>query len=191
MGVSDVYYDVPSTAETMGWFLIDIILFSLLAFYFDHVDQSNQGKSNGYFFFLQKKYWLGASEEDSKKLKKNLKLIDIDNINKEFENSSLSSANNINSNLVSNLNSEQKLLNEENRNSNENFNLIINDNNNKEIKGVIEEKIKILKSLNNENGNNENQLNGLKILGVGKIYNINNGFCRTKKLHALKEVKKL
>jgi hypothetical protein len=189
MALSDVLYDVPSTFETMSWFLIDIALFSLLAFYFDHVDQSNQGKSYGYFFFLQKKYWFGANEEDSKKLKKNLQLKNIDNLNKVFDTNSVSSKNNINGNSNNNHYTEQILLNGENKNLNENYNLIVNSDS-REIKGVIEEKIKIIKSLNNENGNKKNNLNGLKILGIGKIYNINNGFCRTKKLNALKEVNK-
>jgi hypothetical protein len=47
----------------------------------------------------------------------------------------------------------------------------------------LEEKEKVLKS---ENG--EINLTGLKILGCGKTYNITNGFCRNKKLNALKEV---
>jgi len=51
------------------------------------------------------------------------------------------------------------------------------------IKGVLEEKNKVLKA---ENG--ELDLNGLKILGCGKTYNISNGICMTKKLNALKEV---
>lgn len=52
------------------------------------------------------------------------------------------------------------------------------------IKGVLEEKRKVLKA---ENG--ELDLNGLKILGCGKTYDISNGFCKSRKLNALKEVK--
>jgi len=48
---------------------------------------------------------------------------------------------------------------------------------------VFEEKEKIFKS---ERG--EINLDGLKILGCGKTYNITNGFCKTRKLNALKEV---
>jgi hypothetical protein len=139
-----------------------------LAFYFDHVDQSNQGKSYGYFFFLKKNYWFGSSKEDLKKIKDNLILT---NKNNEFETSSFLSGNNINSNT------EQKLLNEKNENEE---NKIMIDN---QLKGVVEEKQKILRSIKGEN-----ELSGLKILGCGKTYNINNGICSTKKLHALKEV---
>lgn len=52
-----VKYDVPSTAETIGMFLIDILLYALLAWYFDHVDESNRGKSYDKLFFMSPSYW--------------------------------------------------------------------------------------------------------------------------------------
>jgi hypothetical protein len=52
------------------------------------------------------------------------------------------------------------------------------------IKAVLGEKDKVLMA---EKG--ELELKGLKILGCGKTYDISNGFCKTKKLNALKEVK--
>ncbi len=48
----NIEYDVPSTAETMAYFLMDILLFATLAIYFDHVDSSNRGKTYGKLFFL-------------------------------------------------------------------------------------------------------------------------------------------
>lgn len=56
----DVHYDVPSTAETIGMFLVDILLYSLLAWYFDHVDESNRGKSYDKLFFLRPSYWFDS-----------------------------------------------------------------------------------------------------------------------------------
>jgi hypothetical protein len=53
-------YDVPSTAETLGMFFVDILLYCLLAFYFDHVDESNRGKSYDKLFFLKPSYWCNA-----------------------------------------------------------------------------------------------------------------------------------
>jgi hypothetical protein len=60
----NINYDVPSTAETMGLFLIDILLFFILAWYFDHVDSSNRGKTFSYFFFLDKNYWLNSRKQN-------------------------------------------------------------------------------------------------------------------------------
>lgn len=176
MGVTNVEYDVPSTAETLGMFFVDIILFTLLAFYFDHVDQSNQGKSYDFLFFLKKSYWLGSTDEDSKKIKETIKLGNIKKGN-VIENAS---DNISNRKTIENI-SGQKLLNERNENEEENLNL-----QNRELKGVNEEKEKIIKSLNTSES-----LSGLKIIGCGKTYDINNGICRTKKLHALKEVRLL
>ena len=39
---------------------INIIFYGLLAWYFDHVDSSNRGKSYSRLFFLDKKYWCGT-----------------------------------------------------------------------------------------------------------------------------------
>jgi hypothetical protein len=48
----NIEYDVPSTAQTMAYFFMDIFLFAVLAFYFDHVDSSNRGKTYNKLFFL-------------------------------------------------------------------------------------------------------------------------------------------
>jgi len=55
--IPDVHYDVPSTAETMGIFFTDILVYALLAWYFDHIDESNRGKSYDKLFFLRPSYW--------------------------------------------------------------------------------------------------------------------------------------
>lgn len=54
-----VKYDVPSTFETILYFYMNIFIFGALAWYFDHVDSSNRGKTYGYLFFLKKSYWCG------------------------------------------------------------------------------------------------------------------------------------
>lgn len=61
----DVKYDVPSTAETIGMFLVDILLYSLLAWYFDHVDESNRGKSYDKLFFLRLSYWFDSRRKET------------------------------------------------------------------------------------------------------------------------------
>jgi hypothetical protein len=54
-----VKYDVPSTFTTILYLYMNICIFGVLAWYFDHVDSSNRGKTYGYFFFLEKSYWCG------------------------------------------------------------------------------------------------------------------------------------
>jgi hypothetical protein len=52
-----VEYDVPSTFYTLTKFLINIAFYSILTWYFDHVDSSNRGKNFDKLFFLDLKYW--------------------------------------------------------------------------------------------------------------------------------------
>ncbi len=59
----NLQYDVPSTAETIATFILDIVLFTLLAWYFDHIDNSNRGKTYGYLFFLDSDYWCGVTKK--------------------------------------------------------------------------------------------------------------------------------
>ena len=65
-----VEYDVPSTFETTLYFFVDIFIFALLAWYFDHVDSSNRGKTYKPFFFLDKNYWCGKSKKKSEQEKR-------------------------------------------------------------------------------------------------------------------------
>lgn len=66
-----VEYDVPSTMFTMGMFLFDILIYALLAFYFDHVDESNRGKSYNGLFFLKRSYWMKNNKKEIKNNKLN------------------------------------------------------------------------------------------------------------------------
>jgi hypothetical protein len=56
-----VDYDVPSTFTTVLYFFMDILVFGVLTWYFDHIDSSNRGKSYDKLFFLKKSYWTGKS----------------------------------------------------------------------------------------------------------------------------------
>lgn len=109
----DVHYDVPSTAETMGLFFVDILLYSLLAFYFDHVDESNRGKSCDKLFFFKPSYWFNTRN----KIKPALELSSSDNdnlMNKEaYENKNRNSSVKTFMNINSNSNDPEKLLNEQ------------------------------------------------------------------------------
>jgi len=50
----DIQYDVPSTAETMSYFFLNILFFSILTWYFDHIDNSNRGKTYSKLFCLNR-----------------------------------------------------------------------------------------------------------------------------------------
>ena len=45
----------------MATFILNILFFSLLTWYFDHVDDSNRGKKYEKLFFLEKSYWFQGS----------------------------------------------------------------------------------------------------------------------------------
>lgn len=79
-----VEYDVPSTLHTMSYFLMDIFVYTVLAFYFDHVDSSNRGKSYSAYFFCQKKYWVKETKSERRARNSTNDVIrrDIDEISK-------------------------------------------------------------------------------------------------------------
>ncbi len=59
-----ITYDVPSTFYTILFFFVDILIYGVLTWYFDHVDSSNRGKSYSKIFFLQPIYWTGKSQKE-------------------------------------------------------------------------------------------------------------------------------
>lgn len=111
----DIEYDVPSTAETIGMFFIDIFLYAVLAWYFDHVDESNRGKSYDKLFFLRPSYWfdLKTSKKqanlpsDATPQSDDSAVESIQDPNKNKRNSSVNTYMNINGNTP------EKLLNEQ------------------------------------------------------------------------------
>jgi hypothetical protein len=170
----NIQYDVPSTAETIGKFFMDILLYAILAWYFDHVDSSNRGKNYGYFFFLDRNYW---SFSKKAKVKQTIHGSEIDQL----------------SNLIGQ--ADQKLLDKggKNKQTHSCNNYTINDSlasfdseedsSSLGLKSVLEEKLKILRS--EQNGvNNE----GIRILGCSKTYMIANKCCGTRQVKALKDV---
>ena len=58
----DVFYDIPSTAQTMVYMILDILFFAVLTWYFDHVSEGNRGRQFSKLFFFEKKYWFGSKK---------------------------------------------------------------------------------------------------------------------------------
>jgi hypothetical protein len=172
----NIEYDVPSTASTMGMFFLDIFVYFLLAWYFDHIDNSNRGKSYGYFFFLDKNYWCGhkKGEVNRSVQKKHLDEININEVTKTLQQT------------------EQRLLGGNKSGMSCNLNTINHsiasldsedDSNEVGIKSVLEEKLRILRS-----EKAEEEFEGLRILGCSKTYQIANKCCGTRDVKALKDV---
>jgi predicted phage tail protein len=170
----NIQYDVPSTAETMGKFFMDIALYAILAWYFDHVDSSNRGKNYGYLFFLKGNYWKFSKGE---KVKQNIDASEINELNNQIDQAGqklLSKAQKKLNNISSNINSINDSL--ASLDSEEDASCL-------GLKSVLEEKLKILRNEQSE-VNNE----GLRILGCSKTYLIANKCCGSRQVKALKDV---
>lgn len=91
-----ISYDVPSPLSTISMFFVDILLYSLFAFYFDHVDSSNRGKSFKKLFFLDKNYWCHDKiPERSGKVKKVASSISKDKEDNENANENVDKINEV------------------------------------------------------------------------------------------------
>ena len=140
-------YNVPPTYQSLLWMLANMVIFAILTWYFDNVDESNKGKTVSYYFCFDKQYWLGT-----KRTTRFIKLVE--------------ESNEIN----------------------------VNDADNKEgIESVRKEREKVIAQeeqfdINNSDDNNNNELNGISIIGASKDYYLNKTFfCQSKTvLHALK-----
>lgn len=145
-----VYYDLPSTAYTIGFFFIDISIYVILAWYFDHVDSSNRGKSYSKLFFLKKSYW--CKSKQTQKHVERLNSLTINNTE----------------------NYDRKPLIPEDMESFDSD------------KGEVSIRNEREKVLNKDKSNESYE--GLRIVGVSKIYNVSNNCCGSRKVNALKEV---
>lgn len=170
----NIVYDVPSTAETMGKFFMDIALYTILAWYFDHIDSSNRGKNYGYFFFLKGNYWGFSNGE---KAKQNIDISEINELNNQIDQSAQKL-----------LSKDQKKMNNINSNINSINDSLVSFDSAEDasclgLKSVLEEKLQILR---NEQSQLKNE--GLRILGCSKTYLIANKCCGTRQVKALKDV---
>jgi len=156
----------------MATFILDILLFSILAWYFDHVDDSNRGKNYSKLFFLDKNYWFPKKSEKMMKYEEaNIKQGEPQTvINPVLSKEQVEGFYN-------------KLIDDK---SMDNI-MIKNDSSidaaNKGAFSVSSEKVKILKS--DEEGKKNS---GLRVLGVTKQY-IQNDCCKKHIVDALKPVK--
>jgi ABC-type multidrug transport system ATPase subunit len=55
--ITGVKYDVPPIINIFGILILDIFIYLILTWYFDHVIQSNRGTNESWYFPVTKKYW--------------------------------------------------------------------------------------------------------------------------------------
>jgi hypothetical protein len=78
----NINFDVPTTLETIGYLCLDMIFYGILAWYFDHVDSSNRGKSYSKIFCFQKSYWCKSKNSNKERTKSLHTVNDISQISK-------------------------------------------------------------------------------------------------------------
>ena len=60
-------YEYPSSLQFLMYLIMDILIFTVLIFYADHVAAHNRGSGSGPLFFLTKNYWRSLSKSSKKK----------------------------------------------------------------------------------------------------------------------------
>eukprot|EP00357_Protocruzia_adherens_P001361 CAMPEP_0115019368 /NCGR_PEP_ID=MMETSP0216-20121206/29400_1 /TAXON_ID=223996 /ORGANISM="Protocruzia adherens, Strain Boccale" /LENGTH=942 /DNA_ID=CAMNT_0002390821 /DNA_START=13 /DNA_END=2841 /DNA_ORIENTATION=- len=51
------YFRVPSSLDSFGWLILNCVMFGVLAWYCDHIVESNRGKADPFYFPFTKRYW--------------------------------------------------------------------------------------------------------------------------------------
>jgi hypothetical protein len=62
--VMNVGYTMPSAAESLGVLVGNIVLYSFLAWYFDHIISHNRGVADVWYFPFTKKFWDTCKKQD-------------------------------------------------------------------------------------------------------------------------------
>ena len=195
-------YVIPATYESFIWLIIDGAIYFVVIFYLDNVIESNRGKAKSPIFFIYDLLNLCGFCKRNKKIDdSNDDIISNDKIKEEEYDLNLNSnfqierdstlggfKNNLDS--IDNINIIQENINtDDNSNINTNDNIINNNKSTENIKMKIaiekgnqtvkEEYNKIITS-----EKNDSFLDGLRIVGASKIYNLSHG----KKLNALEKI---
>jgi hypothetical protein len=178
-----ISYDVPSTAQTIGYFFMDIALYVLLAWYFDHIDNSNRGKSYKKLFFLEKSYWCRPT---LKKVSPQINSSPV-NINETFSNEFTQKDQTLlpNTPKITHRYTSSSYVSCNINSVNDSLASFDSEDESTEIglKAVKDEKSKILNA--ELAGTN---FEGLRVLGCSKTYKVANNCCGSKDVQALKEV---
>jgi hypothetical protein len=55
--VGSVTFTMPSAGEAMGMLVFDMLMYLVLAWYFDHILSHNRGVADPWYFLFTEKYW--------------------------------------------------------------------------------------------------------------------------------------
>ena len=169
-------YKIPATYESYIWLVIDGIIYFVIIFYLDNVIESNRGKAKSPIFFIYDFLGLfGYNKNKNKEKIKEEEDISLDNT----RDSTLGGFKN-------NLNNISDILEDDKIDNNNNINTFSQINNNK-MKIAIEKGYNTVKNEYNKIISEEKNnlfLDGLRIVGASKIYNLSQG----KKLSALENI---
>ena len=174
------HYKIPPTYQSFLWLIFDGCFYLLLAWYFDNVLEGNRGKGKSPIFFIYKIGKICGLTQKKKKLDPETDAKFLNQFNEEIRDSTFANGTfrpSVESNVDNMMENEIKTT--ENKNNEENQNLIQSSVQNAGFKTVIDEYNKIC-----EEEKNNIFLDGLRIVGASKTYNISNG----RKLNALENI---
>ena len=174
-------FSIPATYESFIWLVIDGIIYFVLIFYLDIVIESNRGKAKSPIFFIcDIAHCFGLCIKDKKKIKnKNDDLNTL--INDEEINTNEKERNTIEG-FGNDLGNIEQIINKEKNNIDNK-----NTSNDNKMKKAIEKGYQTVKDEYNKiisQEKNETFLDGLRIVGASKVYNLSHG----KKLSALTSI---
>ena len=173
-------YVIPATYESFIWLFVDGVIYFILIFYLDIVIESNRGKAKSPIFFIYDLLKLCGLYKKNKNMNNQTNLDDIESNNStDLDRESTLGGFKNNLDNISQLIKDNKIIEE-----NDNIEPEIKDNKmkisiEKGSKTVEDEYIRII----NDEKNNK-FLDGLRIVGASKIYNLSHG----QKLKALENI---
>ena len=170
-------YKIPATYESYIWLIIDGFIYFVIIFYLDNVIESNRGKAKSPIFFIYD--FLGLFGYNKNKNKEKIKEEEDISLDKTRDSTLGGFKNNLNN--ISDILEDDKI-----DNNNNNINTFSQINNNK-MKIAIEKGYNTVKNEYNKIISEEKNnlfLDGLRIVGASKIYNLSQG----KKLSALENI---
>ena len=167
-------FRIPATYESYIWLVIDGIIYFVIIFYLDNVIESNRGKAKSPIFFIYDFLRLFGYNKDKNKEK--LKEGEDDGLDNSLRDSILSGfKNNLDTIKIDKENINNDIINTSSEKNNNKMKISIE-------KGYNTVKNEYIKIISEEKNNSF--LDGLRIVGASKIYNLSHG----KKLSALENI---
>ena len=173
-------YVIPATYESFIWLFVDGVIYFILIFYLDIVIESNRGKAKSPIFFIYDLLKLCGLYKKNKNMNNKINLDDIESNNSmDLDRESTLGGFKNNLDNISQLIKDNKIIEENDNIEPEIKDIKMKISLEKGSKTVEDEYIRII----NDEKNNK-FLDGLRIVGASKIYNLSHG----QKLKALENI---